>query len=76
MERVDGLTSLGVKRLRECFVGSADVVIRRKKEKQTIKNGDNIEVLKVEPELESPVCQSQNGGKRTISIIIYSAGGS
>ena len=56
LERVDKLTSLGVKRLRDRFVGTADVVLRREKAKQRIKNGDDIEGLKVEPEVESQVC--------------------
>ena len=56
-ERVDGLTSLGVERLGECFVGTADVVTSREVMRQMIKNGDDIEDLKVEPDLEAQVCQ-------------------
>lgn len=57
-ERVVRLTSLGVKRLRERLVGTADVVIRRQEAKQMIENGDSIEDLKVEAEVESQVCQN------------------
>ena len=56
-ERVDGLTSLDVERLGECFVGTADVVTSRKEVKQMIENGDIIEDSKLEPYLESRVCQ-------------------
>ena len=56
-ERVDGLTSLGVERLGVCFVGTADVVTSREVARHMIENGDNIEDLKVEPDLESRACQ-------------------
>ena len=56
-ERVDGLTSLGVRRLKERFVGTADVVISRHEAKQMIKNGDNIEGFKTEPGFEFQTCK-------------------